>query len=265
MNTLCIYVFHIYNDRVKHFIENALYKDDNTDFLFIANDTSITRNTIKLPNYCKFENRKNIGYDFGAWSYGILKDNVYKEYDYFMFINSSVIGPYVENKEKWIDIFTSNLKDNLKLYGCTINTINSPMKSSHVQSYLFCVNKNTLEYLIEQNIFSLTKYAKTFHEAIFHREVRMSRIILQKGWNIGCRMKIFKNVDFTFKDVDVKLKKINDWIPIPSDMIDDEDMMFDVELTHWLFENDMMYESYEHKAWTREELIFIKGNRVRWR
>ena len=30
---LVLYVFHIYNDRVKHFIENCIFNDDNVDFV----------------------------------------------------------------------------------------------------------------------------------------------------------------------------------------------------------------------------------------
>ena len=235
--TLCIYVFHIYNERVKYFIENAIYKDESIDFLIVANDPSITIKDIKLPEFCNFMNRENLGYDFGAWSYGILKDNLYKSYSYFMFVNSSVMGPYTKHKNNWIDLFTSKLSNNIKLYGCTINTIKNPLLYSHVQSYLFTLDINTLEYLIKNDIFSLEKYAKTFDEAILNYEIRMSRLIIENGWNIGCRMNIFNEVDFTFKT--------------------------EQTINKYLFYDDMMYSEYENDVWKREEIIFVKGNRIK--
>ena len=35
---LVLYVFHDYNDRVKHFIENCIFYDENVDFIVISND-----------------------------------------------------------------------------------------------------------------------------------------------------------------------------------------------------------------------------------
>ena len=35
---LVLYVFHIYNDRVKHFIENCIFYDENVDFIIISNN-----------------------------------------------------------------------------------------------------------------------------------------------------------------------------------------------------------------------------------
>ena len=51
--------------------------------------------------------RDNIGYDFGGWSDALLLNDLYKNYDYFLFVNSSVIGPFIDNylKIKWTDIY----------------------------------------------------------------------------------------------------------------------------------------------------------------
>jgi len=60
---LVLYVFHIYNDRVKHFIENCIFYDENVDFIIISNDTN---NIFEVPYYVKTLLRENIGYDFGG-------------------------------------------------------------------------------------------------------------------------------------------------------------------------------------------------------
>jgi lipopolysaccharide biosynthesis protein len=95
MKTLCLFAFHEINERVLNFIKYAVFNDSDVDFIFIANNTHITRDELNLPEYCTFLSRENIGFDFGGWSYGLLYNNLYVGYDYFIFVNSTVSGPYL--------------------------------------------------------------------------------------------------------------------------------------------------------------------------
>jgi len=191
----------------------------------------------ELPSHIKTMNRPNIGYDFGGWSECVLKDDMYKKYDNFIFANSSIIGPFLTNG-RWTDIYINGLKDNVKLFGSTINTIDNPLEQSHVQSYIFSMDREALEYLIRCDIFSITNYAERYIDAIFKKEVLMSRKIIENGWNIGCLMKYYDNVDFTFKTKSPGEYKNQ-------------------------FLNDVMYEKYRGIIWKDEyELVFIKGNRI---
>jgi hypothetical protein len=234
---LVLYVFHIYNDRVESFIKNAIFKDSNVDFLIISNDKS---NRLDVPDYVMTLFRDNIGYDFGGWSDALLTDNLYKKYDAFIFVNSSVDGPYVPfyYKDKWTDIYINGLENNIKLFGSTINTIEQPLEFSHVQSYIFSMDKTTLEYLIWCEIFSMTNYANTFHDCIWDKEVLMSRKIIENNWNIGSLLPYYTGVDFTFKDKKPEEYSIR-------------------------FLNDVMYPQYRNTLWNEYHLVFIKGNRVR--
>ena len=177
---LVLYVFHIYNDRVQHFIENGVFYDEDVDFIIISNDKTIQ---FKVPTYVKIMRRDNIGYDFGGWSDALLTDNLYEGYDNFIFVNSSVIGPFLPShyKGKWTDIYINGLQNNVKLFGSTINTCRRPLTTSHVQSYIFSMDKTTLKYLMKCEIFSVTNYAKTFTEAIWKKEVLMSRKIIENN------------------------------------------------------------------------------------
>ena len=94
--TLILYVFHQYNDRVEKFIKYAIFKDDKYDFFIIINDKNFDIKILNLPYYVKYIIRDNIGFDFGAWSTGLLVNSFYKSYDSFIFINSSVYGPCME-------------------------------------------------------------------------------------------------------------------------------------------------------------------------
>ena len=230
---LVLYVYHIYNDRVKHFIKNCIFYDENVDFIIIANDKKAE---INVPNNVKTLYRDNIGYDFGGWSDALLTDDLYKKYDKFIFVNSSVIGPYGIANNRWTDVYINGLTDNIKLFGSTINTMLDPANKSHVQSYIFSMDKNTLQYLIDCEIFSKTEYAKTFDEAIRLKEILMSRKIIQNKWNIGSLMEYYKGVDFTFRDESPKHYNIK-------------------------FLDDIMYQPFCSSLWSANELVFIKGNR----
>jgi hypothetical protein len=229
--TLVLFVFHVVNDRVTSFIRNAIFYDDNIDFVVISNDKN---NVFEVPSYVKTFHRENIGYDFGGWSEVLLKNNLYENYDTFIFCNSSIIGPFIT--AKWTDIYLNELK-HVKLTGSTINTISEPMTKAHVQSYIFAMDKNTLEYLIKCEIFSNTNIAKTFEEAIWNKEVLMSRKVIENGWNIGSLLLQYNGVDFTFRN-----KQPQDY-------------------TNVKFYGDIMYPHYEGKLWDRNQLVFIKGNR----
>jgi hypothetical protein len=233
---LVLYVFHIYNDRVKHFIENCIFKDDNVDFIIISNNTN---NYFETPDYVKILFRDNIGYDFGGWSDALLTENLYKKYDNFIFVNSSVIGPFLPDdyKDKWTDIYINGLKNNVKLFGSTINTCGDPLNRSHVQSYIFSMNKTTLEYLINCNIFSITNYANTYRDAILNKEILMSTEIIKNNWNIGSLLSYYKNVDFTFTSKS------------PSE--------YDIA-----FLDDIMFSNFKGILWDVYDLVFVKGNRI---
>ena len=233
---LVLYVFHIYNDRVEQFINNSIFYDENIDFIIISNDHN---NRFEVPCYVKTLFRNNIGYDFGGWSDALLTDNLYNNYDNFIFVNSSVIGPFLPSNYtgKWTDIYLNGLQNNVKLFGSTINTCGSPLHSSHVQSYIFAMDKNTLKYLIKCNIFSITNYANTFNKAIWNKEVLMSRKIIDHGWNIASLLTLYKDVDFTFKNKKPEQYNIT-------------------------FLNDIMYNSlYRNVIWNEYQLVFVKGNK----
>ena len=232
---LVLYVFHIFNERVKHFFDNCIFYDENIDFIIISNNKL---NKCEAPKICKILFRDNIGYDFGGWSDALLTDNLYKNYDYFIFANSSILGPFLSNnfKGKWTDIYLDGLKNNVKLFGSTINTYTASIfliKKPHVQSYIFSMDKITLEYLINCNIFSITNYAKTFDEAVNKKEILMSTKIIENGWNIGSLLTYYEDIDFT--------KNLNNY--------------------NIIFLGGLTKPFYHKFIWDEYEVVFIKGNR----
>jgi hypothetical protein len=131
MKTLVAYVLHEYNSRVQAFLHNGIFKDDNVDFIIICNNKKIFLPEI---DYIKVIKRDNIGFDFGGWSEGIMTNDLYKNYDNFIFVNSSVIGPYLPSyyKGKWTDVYLQGLNDKVKLFGSTIN-----FPQTHILKYFY--------------------------------------------------------------------------------------------------------------------------------
>lgn len=245
MRTLVLYVFHEYNERVDYFINNAIFKDEGIDFVVICNDPILTFN---VPDYVGILRRNNHGHDFGGWSHALFHHDIYKTYDNFIFVNSSVMGPYVptEYKGRWTDLYLNGLKDGVKLFGSTINCQFfmrqdiplelHPIVFSHLQSYIFCMDRETVEFLIQSDVFSIANHSDIFLKTIENKEVGMSRKIIENGWNIGCMMTRYQGVDFRFI-----YKKPDD---------------YGIQ-----FLGDIMFPEYVNKAFTPEELVFIKGNR----
>jgi hypothetical protein len=205
-STLVLYTFHKYDKNVQFFIDHGLFKDANVDFIFIINDPKLK---IECPDYVTVINRENTGYDFGAWSEGLLKNNLYKNYDNFIFVNSSVIGPIIPPyyKNKWTDIFLNGLNDKVKLYGCTINTcgINNCSNTNeftHIQSYAFTTDSKGLKILIDNEIFSLTNQFNDYQDVVNQKEIKMSQIMLNNNYNIGCIFNYYKGIDFRNKTLE---------------------------------------------------------------
>jgi hypothetical protein len=239
MKTLVLYVFYKYDEKVKGFIEKAIFKDDNIDFMIVCSD--LNYKIENLPDYVIYKNRENVGFDFGGWSYGLLIDNFYKNYDNYICVNASAVGPYVpENyKGKWTDFFINGLKDNVKLFGSTINKDVLP----HIQTFIFSLEKETLEYLIRCEIFSLTKHYNEKWDIIMYKEISMSYLVIKNKWNIGCLIPHYKNTDF------VKL-------------FDNMDLDNKLVFGHPEYKSeDLMYNEYYKKYWTETDIIFYKGNR----
>jgi len=221
MRSVVIYAFHEMNERVEYFFKNAIFRADDVDFVIVCNSKTLE---FTVPPYANVIRRDNIGYDFGAWSDAVV---VYPNYDRYLFVNSSVMGPFVPGK--WTDIFFNRLTDEVRLFGPTINyTQGLPV---HVQSYLFCMNRHTLSFLQYVKVFSTSEYETNFEGAIFNREIRMTTAVLQMRWNIGCLLSHYQGVDWRI-------------VPHPTTCIE-----------------DVTFSNGRGWRWTDEEVVFIKGNR----
>lgn len=239
--TLVLYTFNALYYRVEYFIKHAVFQAPDVDFWFIISDGKDSGERYGIPEYARVIHRDNRGFDFGAWSDALLGEpGAYLGYDHFIFVNSSVIGPILPSyyKGRWTDIYLDGLRDGIRLFGSSINLDTDVLTRAHVQSYIFAMDLETLEYLIGTGIFTTTIYFTTHDDAIQNQEIKMSRDVLAKGWNIGCLLNCFRGVDFTFRD------------------------KASSEYKHMNLNHEVIRMARHYKYWNEYELVFIKGNRL---
>jgi len=216
---VCLYAYYEKNEKYKNnlnfFLKNGIL--DEILYYIIINGNKCT---ISIPNKKNIIviYRNNIGYDFGAWSECIEK-YIKDTYEYYIFINTSVIGPIIDKNKNWLHEFLKlfNTKD-VKLVGTSINMLNnntilkyyysnfknSNVILSHVQSMFFILDYEGFKHLVNHNLFNYKKIASySFYEVILNCEVKMSQIILNNNWNINCILSKYKNLDYRITNTNI--------------------------------------------------------------
>lgn len=189
MNYLILYSYFEQENSKKNlefFLKNAVFDKPNYHYFIVINGDVCSVNLKETKNL-KILKRKNEGFDFGGWGHSLKNINV-EEFDYFIFINSTCIGPfiprYIPKKLTWIELFTSNLDDKFKLCGPTINYLpKHPERSEHIQSFAFSTDLTGVKILIKNNIFSPIENIER-KKLIENHELGMSKIILNNGYRL---------------------------------------------------------------------------------
>jgi len=186
---VCLYAYYEKNEKYKnnfkYFINNGIL--DNVLYYIIINGFKCSVVIPKKQNIIVVY-KDNVGYDFGAWAY-CLEKYVKQKYDYYIFINTSVIGPIINKNMNWLNEFLLlfNSKD-VKLVGTSINMLdNYPLKQyyfnnfyktenkllTHVQSMFFILDYEGFKHLQNHNFFNYDKISKySFIDLIFNYEVK---------------------------------------------------------------------------------------------
>src|SRR3989338_4533739 len=133
---------------------------------------------------------------------------LYQCFDKFIFINSTVAGPYlpVYVSGNWADAFTSKLSETVGIVGISVNFVSIGAQStapnisqqlisqmygikthdlSHMQSMAFGLHRSSLETLIHAQLFSPSQiYPVNKHVVIMIGEIAMSVILRQAGYSM---------------------------------------------------------------------------------
>ena len=209
--TIVIYQYfekdHTYVENFFHLLRFG-YSELN-DYLLI-----ITGNyTIELPQYqnISYVFIENKNYDYGGYAWAIKNVVKIEQYDFFIFINSSVRGPYIPSylSENWTECFTKLLINDVGLSGSVINIL--PEKSSltkfyknkfggsepfsHIESMVYAMPREVILYLIKNKFYDII-HTLTKDEAIRDYEIRLSQLILAGGWNMKCILPEYNVIDY---------------------------------------------------------------------
>jgi hypothetical protein len=209
--TLVVYhFFHKDDSYVENFQHFMLfgYTKNNDYCILIAGETNISLPQAENIKYLKVNNINN---DYGG--YCQLFSNHLREvdqYDYYVFINSSVRGPFLlpDNIENWVEKYTKKLNSSVGLVGGTIcilddqhpHSIEYKKKwgvdsTSHVQTMSYAIHKDTLRYLIDTGFYSQQKLL-TKSEVIEDYEIRLSQLVLQKGLDLRCQLPEYNQLSY---------------------------------------------------------------------
>jgi len=222
----CIYCYYEksddYRENFREFLKNAIL--DHIDYYLIINGSC----SIQIPDNInvKVYYRENRGYDFGAYAFAINK--LFKSYEHYFFLNTSVIGPYYHGD--WSAPFIELFEPNVKVVGTSINIFCEPQFSNfnlkkmygksqpfpHVQSMFFAIDREYFLYLTERHFFSESELAdKSFEYLVAHKEIGLSQLAISNGWNINCILQGYRGLDYRTitKDVNPTSQKGDPYYP----------------------------------------------------
>ena len=216
--TLVIYHYYekdsVYRDNLLHFLTFG-YSED-IDYIIVISGN----HTLDLPSAqnIQYMYTENLGNDFGGYCRVINNTLDINKYEFFIFINSSVRGPFLmaRDNKAWTNYFIDQLQEDVGMVGSTINIL--PISSacsisyidkfgktnnlSHVQSTSYLLPKKSLAYLIKEGFFD----SDPIHDkeaAIRDYEVRLSQLIKQNGWNLKCLLPEYNLIDYRSPHVDI--------------------------------------------------------------
>jgi hypothetical protein len=210
-NRLCLFYAYYekdekYKNNFEFFLNNGGILNEIDYYIIINGDCTV--DIPKRDNISVFK-RENKGYDFGAFSYAIK--NITKDYDYYFFMNASVCGPYLDNKhpdKKWYKYFLKLFYDkDVKVVGTSIHILiddnlkkiyGDKVSFSHVMSMFFCLDREYFTYLKNINFFNEDECnnARDLAYIIVYKEIGLSQIAINNGWNINSILSKYKNHDY---------------------------------------------------------------------
>lgn len=195
-----------YKNNLIYFLSVAILESVDY-FILISGDCTVALPARPNVTYIKTENWNN---DFGGYIKFFQVAPV-DNYDFFVFINSSVRGPFLPSYSKmpWVNAFTERLCGDVHLVGASINILPESATHTrrfsavygytppfvHAQTTAYALSANAARYLIDIGFYNVER-ALTKKEVIVQYELRLSQEIIRHGWNIGCFLPGYEGLDY---------------------------------------------------------------------
>ena len=192
---------------LKFYTEQELKRNNcsSCDYIIVINghkcdiDIPVSDNVTVLK-------RDNTGFDFGGHAYALdyLKRNN-KNYRYYFFMNSGVIGPIIkdydiEHTQHWSQKFIDKITNKVKLVGTTIvclPKVDAGGLGPKVEGFFFMTDNIGLKLLLKQDTIFCNHVNK--YSAIVNGEYGLSNCMFRNGYSIDCMLTMYKDIDWTDK------------------------------------------------------------------
>lgn len=207
-----------YIDNFAHFLTFG-YDSSLNYLIIVAGEYSIDLPSLDNVEYLFTENKN---FDYGGYCAAIKNIDLWQQYDFYFFINSSVRGPFLLEhcNKKWTDLFIEKFSDDVGIIGSVISI--TPFKHSiarmyhekygildrnhellgHVQTTCYVLSRHVLNQLIEcgfyEGVDDLNK-----DETVRDYEIRLSQLILDMGLNFQCMLPEYNHIDYRQALVDI--------------------------------------------------------------
>jgi len=200
-----------YIDNFSHFIQFG-YKPHLNYVIVIAG--SYTIGLPKAPNI-EYLFTKNENFDYGGYAAAIKTLGLSDRYDHFIFVNSSVRGPFlpVYAKRSWEQILIDLFDQSVGVVGTAISltpshhsiaklyhakygkTALNERILSHVQTTCYALSKDSLSFLVNSGFYDITR-ALSKDETVCDYEIRLSQLLLEHGLNLKCLLPEYSQPDY---------------------------------------------------------------------
>ena len=184
-----------YKDNFIYFLNTSLF-DEIEYFFYISSSCSVELPNLTNVQYTYIENKNN---DFGA-VVEFSKDKRSLSFDAYIFINSSVRGPFMPSyySSNWHEIFTSRLSNNIAMVGSSINLLPEGSLISnyfkerfsfdppyiHVQTTAYALSSAGYCLLLKEKFFDVNENLKK-NDVISRYEILLSQILLNNNFSIA--------------------------------------------------------------------------------
>jgi hypothetical protein len=177
-------------------------------YVLISGECTVQLPQVENIKYIFVENKNN---DYGGYCHLIKEVIDIDDYEYFIFINSSIRGPFLPPfiKDSWVDLFIDKLTEGVGLVGPTIHIL-SPKNEysriyqaeyggippySHVQSTAYAMNQSTLKILVNSGFYDENRVlSKT--EVILKYEIQLSQLVKKNSLNINSFLPEYSEINY---------------------------------------------------------------------
>ncbi|MDA9091428.1 rhamnan synthesis F family protein [Porticoccaceae bacterium] len=185
-----------YRDNLIHFV-SKVWSQYLDLYIVVAGHSSVSIPVKKNIHILTVENKNN---DYGGYSdlvnSGLLSLDVY---DLYIFINSSVRGPFLPDfvETDWTDLFFNKIQEGFGLVGITMNELPANSKYSapyfperveaenlsHIQTTVYALSKEALNYLVNTGFYAEKEFLSK-NEVVANYEVGLTKILKSGGFRI---------------------------------------------------------------------------------